>query len=175
MMQEIRTRNSGLRLVVGLGASEARIAVLDAVPGEEVWAGTIHVGQGRAQRIADAPEPAGPGQGGSAPADSPLRVWVPACATGEEAYSIGMQFLDAIDVQKKHVSVQILATDVDQEALAVGRLCNYPRSTAGHVPANYLDGHPDVQKHVLRMLHFVLEPDGFLFSVRWSRRGCTAI
>lgn len=68
-----------------------------------------------------------------ADAGATLRVWVPACATGEEAYSLGIEFLDAMAVHGKRVSVQIFATDVDQDALAFGRAGTYPSSIAERV------------------------------------------
>lgn len=57
---------------------------------------------------------------GSSPA-SGLRVWVPACATGEEAYSIAIELLDALDAQGKRTPLQIFATDIDESALSVAR------------------------------------------------------
>ncbi len=62
-----------------------------------------------------------------------IRVWVPGCATGEEAYSIGMEFLDAINAQSKHLSLQIFATDIDTEALAFARSGIYASSVAGNI------------------------------------------
>lgn len=62
-----------------------------------------------------------------------LRAWIPGCATGEEAYSIGMGFLDAIEAHGKRMSAQLFATDVDRDALAFGRAAIYPASIAEHV------------------------------------------
>ena len=57
-----------------------------------------------------------------------VRVWVPGCATGEEAYSIGIEFLDAIEAARKALTLQIFATDVAEDALAVGREAVYSSS-----------------------------------------------
>lgn len=140
-----------------------------------------------------------------------LRVWVPGCATGEEAYSIGMEFLDSINSYHKRLHVQIFATDVDQDALAFARTGIYPELIADHVSEQRLQSYfkplegkgyqvcpalrdimsfavhdltkdppfsrmnlvscrnvliyltPEAQKHVLKILHFALEPDGHLF------------
>jgi two-component system CheB/CheR fusion protein len=62
-----------------------------------------------------------------------LRVWVPGCATGEEAYSIAMEFLDAMDTHRKRVTLQIFATDIDADALAYARAAVYPASIAERV------------------------------------------
>ena len=62
-----------------------------------------------------------------------VRVWVPGCATGEEAYSIGMTLLDAAEERHKSIRLQIFATDVDLEALAVARAGVYPPSTCEYL------------------------------------------
>ncbi len=67
-----------------------------------------------------------------------LRVWVPGCATGEEAYSIGMECLDAIDASGKALGLQIFATDVDHEALSIARAGMYPSSIEERVSARRL-------------------------------------
>jgi two-component system CheB/CheR fusion protein len=54
-------------------------------------------------------------------ADTPLRIWVPGCATGEEAYSIAILFIEQIAATQKACPLQIFATDVDESALAFGR------------------------------------------------------
>ena len=58
--------------------------------------------------------------------ETPIRVWVPACSTGEEAYSLGMLFLEAFESAKKIPNLQIFATDIDEEALAIARQGVYP-------------------------------------------------
>jgi two-component system CheB/CheR fusion protein len=58
--------------------------------------------------------------------DDPIRVWVPACATGEEAYSIAIVLDEALHAAGVHAAVQIFASDIDTAALAVGRAGRYP-------------------------------------------------
>ena len=53
--------------------------------------------------------------------DQPLRVWVPGCATGEEAYSIAMLLTEEIEKRKLTRSFMILASDVNRAALARAR------------------------------------------------------
>ncbi|CAG0959760.1 MAG: PAS domain-containing protein [Candidatus Methanoperedens sp.] len=53
--------------------------------------------------------------------DQPVRVWVPACSTGEEAYSIAIVFKEYMDEVKSNLQVQIFATDVDQDTVETGR------------------------------------------------------
>jgi two-component system CheB/CheR fusion protein len=65
-----------------------------------------------------------------------LRVWVPGCATGEEAYSIGMIISEAMghpsDLNQK---LKIFATDLDEQSLSIGRRGVYPISAAKAIPA----------------------------------------
>jgi two-component system, chemotaxis family, CheB/CheR fusion protein len=60
--------------------------------------------------------------------DRAVRVWVPGCATGEEAYSIAMLIIELISKKRKDAKLQVFATDVDLAALDVGRAGVYPDS-----------------------------------------------
>jgi two-component system CheB/CheR fusion protein len=64
---------------------------------------------------------------------APLRVWVPACASGEEAYSIAMLVIEEIEAARKSGGVQVFASDVDAEALETARAGVYPEGIAAHV------------------------------------------
>ena len=46
-----------------------------------------------------------------------LRVWVACCATGEEAYSVAMLFLDAFEQRGREPNIKIFATDMHRESL----------------------------------------------------------
>lgn len=70
--------------------------------------------------------------------DAPLRIWVPGCATGEEAYSIAMLVHEAMEEFNKHLNIQIFATDIDPEALEFARAGLYPESIAADVSAKRL-------------------------------------
>jgi two-component system CheB/CheR fusion protein len=141
-----------------------------------------------------------------------VRIWVPACSTGEEAYSLAMVFRLAIEQFQpaRNIAVQIYATDLDKEAVDHARLGLYPSNVAADVPADYLrkffvledDKYrvrkeiretivfapqnvvtdppftrmdlvscrnlliylsPDLQKSVIQLFHYALNPGGFLF------------
>lgn len=49
--------------------------------------------------------------------DSPIRIWVPACATGEEAYTIGMLCLEESRLHDTPRDIRIFATDVDSNVI----------------------------------------------------------
>ncbi len=53
--------------------------------------------------------------------DEPLRIWVPGCATGEEAYTLAMLVREHIRDLKNPPEVQIFATDIDEESLSSAR------------------------------------------------------
>ena len=70
----------------------------------------------------------------NAPAGEELRVWVPACSTGEEAYTLAMLLASEKRVQQGEVSFQIFATDIDERVLEVARAGLYPPSALEDVP-----------------------------------------
>ncbi len=73
-----------------------------------------------------------------APRD-PLRVWVPACASGEEAYSIAICLLEALGANAAGVPVNIFATDIDADAIERARHGVYPLNIEQDVPTERLE------------------------------------
>jgi len=70
--------------------------------------------------------------------EQPLRAWVPACSTGEEAYSLAMLFEEALDSLKPHKTaknfkLQIFATDLDLHAIERARAGVYPPNISADV------------------------------------------
>jgi two-component system CheB/CheR fusion protein len=53
--------------------------------------------------------------------DTPIRIWVPGCSTGEEAYSLGMLVRELLDDKGLARPVQIFGTDVSDWAIAYAR------------------------------------------------------
>jgi two-component system CheB/CheR fusion protein len=56
-----------------------------------------------------------------------LRIWVPACATGEEAYSIAMMLLEIQESKTTNTPIQIFATDLSVQAINKARIGMYPK------------------------------------------------
>jgi two-component system CheB/CheR fusion protein len=140
-----------------------------------------------------------------------FRAWVPACSTGEEAYSLAMVLMDGLRQCRKSLQLQIFATDIDAEAVEKARAGVYPaqqvRTEVGaerigryFIPVDgayrirkevrdritfsahdaakdppfirldlvscrnlmiYLEA--DLQKRLLLLFHYSLNPDGLLF------------
>jgi len=74
------------------------------------------------------------------PAGKALRAWVPACSTGEEAYSLAIIFKEvlAANQTRQPFKLQIFATDLDQDAIDKARQGLYPANIAGDVSAERL-------------------------------------
>ena len=64
-----------------------------------------------------------------------VRVWVPGCATGEEAYTLAILLREQLDGMAEPPEVQIFASDIDEEALAIAREGRYPLAIAEQVSA----------------------------------------
>ncbi|MFO7596361.1 MAG: chemotaxis protein CheB, partial [Desulfocurvibacter africanus] len=62
-----------------------------------------------------------------------LRIWVPGCSTGEEAYTLAMLIVEFLAVSNKALKVQIFCTDVDPEALEVARRGVYSENIAADI------------------------------------------
>ena len=56
----------------------------------------------------------------------PIRIWVPSCASGEEAYSIAILVQEQIEALKMAFKVQVFATDIDRSAVDQARAGLYP-------------------------------------------------
>lgn len=141
----------------------------------------------------------------------PLRIWVAGCATGEEAYSIGIALLELVNKGGLNLKLNIIGSDLDRASLEIARAGIYPESIIAVLSPELLaryfirsaDGQfqirkvlresvlfsqhnlladppfshvnlvscrnlliymkPDVQDKLLRMFHFALNPEGYLF------------
>ncbi|MGD1074883.1 MAG: PAS domain S-box protein [Thermodesulfovibrionales bacterium] len=70
--------------------------------------------------------------------DSPLRIWTPACATGEEAYSIAMMMCHEMDLTGNKRELHVFATDVNDRALEKAREGKYPSSISADVQQEFM-------------------------------------
>jgi two-component system, chemotaxis family, CheB/CheR fusion protein len=68
----------------------------------------------------------------------PMRIWVPGCSTGEEAYSVAISVLEYFSGIKSSASVQIFATDISEVALEAARAGSYTTSEVAEVSSERL-------------------------------------
>ena len=139
-----------------------------------------------------------------------LRIWVSACATGEEAYSMAILVDEAISKFDRPIQVKIFATDIDRNSLEKAATGIYPESISNDISTERLEKYftftgehfrvkrflremlivaphdltknagfskmnlvscrnvliymqPQLQQHVLKLLHFALAARGILF------------
>ncbi len=69
--------------------------------------------------------------------DLPVRIWVPGCATGEEAYTIAILLLECLPSSGAS-ALQIFASDISKEAVQIARDGEYPENIAADVSAERL-------------------------------------
>ena len=62
-----------------------------------------------------------------------LRVWVPGCSTGEEAYSIAMIVREFQEEHQGAVKLQVFGTDLDEDSIDQARRGFFPANIAGDV------------------------------------------
>jgi two-component system CheB/CheR fusion protein len=87
-----------------------------------------------------------------------VRVWVPACSTGEEAYSIAILLVERMEALKQNFVLQVFATDIDSNAIALARSGSYPASIATDISPERL------------ARFFTVEPDGSAYRIHKSIR-----
>ncbi|RYG04479.1 MAG: chemotaxis protein, partial [Chitinophagaceae bacterium] len=107
------------------------------------------------------------------PAGETLKVWICACSTGEEAYSIAM-LIDNLLVEKgRNLDVKIFATDIDQASIEFASKALYPAAIEKDVPGDLLkkyflrkENHyqviPAIRKQIVFARHNVLKDPPFI-------------
>ena len=105
---------------------------------------------------------------------APIRLWVPACSTGEEAYSLGMLVLDAAEAAGKQFDLKIFATDSQEGNLNTARTGVYPAAASKTIPErqmrkyfDWLDGTIEVRKELREQV--VFSPHNVLRDPPFSR------
>lgn len=91
-------------------------------------------------------------------ADAMIRVWVPGCSTGEEAYSIAILLQEYMKRLKLRYNVQVFATDIDRQAIEQARAGVYPASVLADISPERLSR------------FFVQEPDGMAYRIHKNIR-----
>src|SRR5262249_30526204 len=68
-----------------------------------------------------------------------IRVWVPACATGEEAYSLAILIMEQLGRSDVRPQVRVFAGDIDEDGLADARTGRYSEGITDHVSPERLE------------------------------------
>jgi two-component system CheB/CheR fusion protein len=67
-----------------------------------------------------------------------VKIWIAACSSGEEAYSVAILLLEHIELVNINCTVKVFATDIDEEALEIASRGIYSESIAADIPSNHL-------------------------------------
>ncbi len=93
-----------------------------------------------------------------------LRVWVPGCATGEEAYSVAILLHEQVRRRERLHEIQMFATDLDARAIEVARGGLYPEGVAADISPERLkqyftkeDGSYRIHKNIRDMIVFAVQ------------------
>ncbi|GAA4425544.1 chemotaxis protein CheB [Bremerella cremea] len=68
-----------------------------------------------------------------------LRIWVPGCATGEEAYSLAMLAQECIERQGSKVDLKLFASDVHQTSMETASSGVYSSASVSRMPIEFRD------------------------------------
>ncbi|WP_232281594.1 chemotaxis protein CheB (plasmid) [Sagittula stellata E-37] len=90
-----------------------------------------------------------------------IRVWVPGCSSGEEAYTIAMIFAEEVREQRRTIDIQVFATDIDEQMLRIARNGLYPNAAMADIPEEMRemytiarDGKFQVSSRIREMIRF---------------------
>jgi two-component system CheB/CheR fusion protein len=83
--------------------------------------------------------------------DAPVRCWVTACSSGEEAYSLAMLLTEAAEKQSKELDIKVFATDMADRSLAHARAGVYPGGIETEISPERLERFFDKEDGVYRV------------------------
>lgn len=103
---------------------------------------------------------------------TPIRIWIPGCSTGEEAYTLAILFSEAFDKLKRWPQVKIFATDVEQTYIDVASTGAYAEAIANELSPerlerffNRIDNRfvvkPEIRQNIIFAKHNLLEDAPF--------------
>ncbi|WP_228084890.1 chemotaxis protein CheB [Mucilaginibacter sp. JRF] len=103
-----------------------------------------------------------------------IKVWVCACSTGEEAYSIAILFDRALKSSRRDLEVKIFATDLDEESIRIASKNCYPASSVKEIDDDILTRYfiknsdntysviPEIRKMIVFAAHNVIKSPPFI-------------
>ena len=100
--------------------------------------------------------------------DTPMAIWVPACSTGEEAYSLAMLCTEVLSNSNHRRPLRIAATDISEKHLEQARRGIYEERKMRNIPRQLRERyfsdrriHPELRKSVLIFNHDLFTPSPF--------------
>jgi len=96
--------------------------------------------------------------------EEPLRIWVPACSTGEEAYSLSILILESMEEIGTKAEFQVFASDVDAEAVEKARRGTYPETIETDISTDRLNKYFTKDGNTYQVKGNIREP--IIFSVQ---------
>ena len=101
-----------------------------------------------------------------------FKIWVAACSTGEEAYSIAILIHEFLTRSKKNLNVKIFATDMDQRGIDIAAKGIYPEDIENDIPGEYFSKYfnregsslvidRDIRKMVIFAQHNIIKDPPF--------------
>ncbi|GEP89918.1 two-component system, chemotaxis family, CheB/CheR fusion protein [Chitinophaga terrae (ex Kim and Jung 2007)] len=105
--------------------------------------------------------------------DEQLKVWVAACSTGEEAYSVAILIDRVLERQNKTLDVKIFASDIDAANLELAFSGVYPQTIVNDVPKDILQNYftqkgkyytviPRIRKQIVFARHDITRDPPFI-------------
>lgn len=102
-----------------------------------------------------------------------VKVWIAACSTGEEAYSMAILLNEMTQQQGKHLELKFFATDLDQEAIDTASKGVYSESSVQHISRKLLDKYffreenrwivkPHLRKQIVFAKHNIIKDPPFI-------------
>ncbi|HJW16159.1 MAG TPA: chemotaxis protein CheB, partial [Flavisolibacter sp.] len=102
-----------------------------------------------------------------------LKIWVTACSTGEEAYSIAILIDDLLQTMSRSLEVKIFASDLDIDAIEFASKATYPASSVSEIAPALVDRYfikegshvvvqPRIRKQIVFARHNVLKDPPFI-------------
>ncbi|MBB6274129.1 two-component system CheB/CheR fusion protein [Pedobacter cryoconitis] len=102
-----------------------------------------------------------------------LKVWVCACSTGQEAYSIAILINECLEKAGKTMEVKVFATDIDPKSIEIASKNQYPQNIRKEVPValfkkyfiqegNFYSVSPAIRKQLVFVKHDVIKSPPFI-------------
>jgi two-component system CheB/CheR fusion protein len=102
-----------------------------------------------------------------------IKIWVCACSTGEEAYSIALLFDKYLQEHNLSIQVKIFATDIDEKNVQIAAKNEYPLTIAQDIDPDLLQRYfikehksysviPRIRKQIVFALHNVIKDPAFI-------------